>query len=77
MNNIEQKGGNEMRRGINPAAVVVMIIMAVAAVVVAVLGRNALPVKMEPFKGLIFWAIIIGIGGGGAVFAGKKINKRR
>ena len=77
MNNAEQKGGNEMRRGINPAAVVVMIIMAIAAVVVAVLVRNALPVKMEPFKGLIFWAIIIGIGGGGAWFAGRKVNKRR
>ncbi len=73
----KRKEGTYMRRGINPLAVVVMILIAAAAIVVAVLVRNALPPEAENFKGIVFWGIIIGIGGGGALFAGRKFNRRR
>lgn len=67
----------KMKRGINPIAVIVMIIAAVAAIAAALLVRNALPPEASQYKGLVFWGIIIGIGGGGALLAGRHLNKRR
>ena len=66
-----------MKRGINPLAVIVMIIGAAAAIVVGLLVQNALPQEAEQYKGLVFWGIVIGIGGGGALLAGRQLNKRR
>ena len=66
-----------MKRGINPLAVIVMIIAAAAAIVVGLLVQNALPQEAEQYKGLVFWGIVIGIGGGGALLAGRQLNKRR
>lgn len=66
-----------MKRGINPIAVIVMIIAAAVAIVVGLLVQNALPPEAAQYKGLIFWGIVIGIGGGGALLAGRQLNKRR
>ena len=66
-----------MKRGINPLAVIVMIIAAAVAIVVGLLVQNSLPPEAEQYKGLVFWGIVIGIGGGGALLAGRQLNKRR
>ena len=66
-----------MKRGINPIAVIVMIIAAAAAIVIGLLVQNSLPPESSQYKGLVFWGIVIGIGGGGALLAGRQLNKRR
>ena len=66
-----------MKRGINPIAVIVMIIAAAAAIVIGLLVQNALPPEASQYKGLVFWGIVIGIGGCGALLAGRQLNKRR
>ena len=64
-----------MRRGINPLAVVVMTLIAIAAFVVAFLVKGHLPENLYNFRGLIFWGIVIVLGGGGALFSGKFFNR--
>ena len=38
--------------------------------------RNALPEAVSNFKDLIFWGIVIAIGGFGGFLVGKKVNHR-
>ncbi|MDY5704417.1 MAG: hypothetical protein SPK77_05620 [Lachnospiraceae bacterium] len=65
-----------MRRGTNPLAVLLMVVVFVAAIVVALIVRNNLPASVSQFKDLIFWGIVIVIGGVGGVLIGKNMNKR-
>lgn len=65
-----------MRRGTNPLAVLLMVVIFVVAIVVALIVRNNLPASVAQFKDLIFWGIVIVIGGVGGVLIGKNMNKR-
>lgn len=65
-----------MRRGTNPLAVLLMVVVFVVAIVVAFIVRNVLPASVSHFKDLIFWGIVIAIGGIGGVLVGKNMNKR-
>jgi|UPI0004828332 hypothetical protein len=64
-----------MRRQMNPVAVIVMILITIAAFIIAFIVKGHLPESVEAFKGLIFWGIVVVIGGGGAVLSGKFMNK--
>ena len=64
-----------MRRQMNPLAVIVMILIAIAAFIIAFIVKGHLSESVEAFKGLIFWGIVVVIGGGGAVLSGKFMNK--
>lgn len=65
-----------MRRGTNPLAVLLMVVVFVVAIVAAFIVRNVLPTSVSQFKDLIFWGIVILIGGVGGVLIGKNMNKR-
>ncbi|MDD6667753.1 MAG: hypothetical protein PUE58_07370 [Lachnospiraceae bacterium] len=65
-----------MRRGTNPLAVLLMVVIFIVSIVVAFIVRNVLPDSVSNFKDLIFWGIVIVIGGVGGVLIGKNMNKR-
>lgn len=65
-----------MRRGTNPIAVILTVIVFIISIVIALLVRNALPEAVSNFKDLIFWGIVIAIGGFGGFLVGKKVNHR-
>ena len=65
-----------MRRGINPLAVIMLLASGVLAFAVAILVRHILPKALMGWSGLIFWGIVILIGGFGAILAGRFINRR-
>lgn len=52
-----------MRRGINPLAVVFLIGAVIAAFVLAFYVRGILPEEWERWSALIFWGIVIVVGG--------------
>ncbi|MDD7219773.1 MAG: hypothetical protein PUI16_07325 [Clostridia bacterium] len=64
-----------MRRRTNPLAVILVIVVVIAAVIVATIVRNILPEGLSNVKGLIFWGIIVAIGGVGSLLIGKNLNK--
>ena len=65
-----------MRRGINPLAVVFLIGAVIAAFVLAFYVRGILPEEWERWSDLIFWGIIVVVGGAGALLAGRLFGRR-
>ena len=57
-----------MRKGIRPLAIILLIIAVIAAFI--------LPGELKRWSDLIFWGIVIIIGGGGALLAGRLCGRR-
>lgn len=66
-----------MRRGMNPLAVLMLIASAVVAFGAALIVRQFIPDSISEWSGLIFWGMVILLGGIGAIVSGKFINRRR
>ena len=65
-----------MRRGINPLAIIVLFLTTIGAFILATTVKNILPQFIEQWAGLIFWLVLILIGGGAAVLIGRFFNRR-
>lgn len=65
-----------MRRGINPFAIIVLFVTTVIAFIMATTVKNVLPQQIEQWSGLIFWLVLIIVGGGSALIVGKFMNRR-
>lgn len=65
-----------MRRGIHPLAIVLLIVAGIAAFVLAFFVRGILPEELERWSELIFWGIVIVVGGAGALLAGRLFRRR-
>ncbi|MFR6332865.1 MAG: hypothetical protein ACLUOI_31585 [Eisenbergiella sp.] len=65
-----------MRRGIHPLAIVLLIVAVIAAFVLAFFVRGILPEELERWSELIFWGIVIVVGGAGALLAGRLFRRR-
>lgn len=66
-----------MGRKTNYKAIIVAVIAIIVAFVVATIVMNVLPDSADKFKGLIFWVIVIIIGGVGTVVSAKNMNNTR
>ena len=65
-----------MRRGTNPLAVLLLIIISFAAIFAAFFMKGILPDSLQKWDNLIFWGTIVAIGGIGAVLVGKFMGRR-
>lgn len=65
-----------MRRGMNPLAILLLIVILAAAIAFAFFVKGILPEHLSQWSNLIFWGILIAIGGIGAVLAGKLGGRR-
>lgn len=65
-----------MRRGIHPLSIVLFIVAVVAAFALAFFVRGILPEELERWSDLIFWGIVIVVGGAGALLAGRLFGRR-
>ena len=65
-----------MRKGIRPLAIILLIIAVIAAFVLAFFVKGILPGELKRWSDLIFWGIVIIIGWGGALLAGRLCGRR-
>ena len=65
-----------MRRRIHPLAVIVFIATVAAAVALAFFVKDRIPYDLRQWDDLIFWAVIIVVGGIGALLSGKLFGRR-
>lgn len=65
-----------MRRGTNPLAVLLLIIIAIVSVIAAFFIKGILPDSLQKWDNFIFWGMIVALGGMGAVLVGKFMGRR-
>ena len=65
-----------MRRGRNPLAILLLLVILTVAIALAFFVKGILPEHLSQWSSLIFWGIIVVIGGIGAVLAGKLGGRR-
>jgi hypothetical protein len=65
-----------VKKGINPLGVLVMIMCVILAFVIAGVVKGALPDSVEKYSNLIFWGVVIVVGGVGSLLSGKFFGRK-
>lgn len=66
-----------MSKRTNPMSVILSLILIIVALVVAFVVKGVLPTSASNWSGLIFWLIVIVIGGGGTFACAYFMNGKR
>lgn len=66
-----------MKKGINPVSVVAAMCSVLVSIILAFVIKGCLPDSAKQWGGMIFWLVIIAVGGAGTFLSGKKLNGKR
>ena len=66
-----------MRRGTNPIAVILLIVVGILGLIVGWIVKGMLPEAIASWGGLVFWLVFIAVAFLGGTIIGKKFGNRR